>query len=268
MTSSIHPTALVEAGAVLGEGVVVGPYCTVGAEARLGDGVNLLSHVVIAGRTSIGARTRVFPFSSIGHQPQDLKYAGEPSTLEIGEDNTIREHVTISPGTTGGGMVTRVGSRCLLMVGSHVGHDCQVGDSVILSNNVSLAGHCVIDDFVILSGHVGVIQYTHIGPHAFVGALSKVERDVIPYGTVNGYPGELMGLNLVGLKRRGFDREAIHSLRAAYRMIFSSEGTLRERVDDAASLFANEPLVQDLVRFIAEAKDRPLTLPRNGHSDD
>ncbi|MEO6396822.1 MAG: acyl-ACP--UDP-N-acetylglucosamine O-acyltransferase [Devosia sp.] len=267
MNPSVHPTALVEAGATLADDVKIGPFCIVGPETTLGEGVELISHVVVTGRTRIGARTCIYPNASIGHRPQDLKYAGESSSLEIGEDNTIREQVTINPGTAGGGMVTRIGDHCLLMIGAHIGHDCQIGKNVILSNNVSLAGHCIIDDFAIVSGHVGVIQYTHIGAHAFIGALSKVERDVIPYGTVNGYPAELVGLNLVGLRRRGFDREAIHTLRTAYRMIFSSEGTLRERVDDARQLFAEEALVQDIVNFIVEAKDRALTVPRNGHSE-
>ncbi|MEQ1769060.1 MAG: acyl-ACP--UDP-N-acetylglucosamine O-acyltransferase [Devosia sp.] len=267
MSSAVHPTAIVEAGARLADGVKIGPFCIVGADVTLGEDVELISHAVVTGRTTIGPRTKIYPNASIGHQPQDLKYAGEASSLEIGADNTIREQVTVNPGTQGGGMVTRVGDHCLLMIGAHVGHDCQVGNNVILSNNVSLAGHCRIDDYAIVSGHVGVIQHTHIGAHAFIGALSKVERDVIPYGTVNGYPAELVGLNLVGLKRRGFDREAIHTLRAAYRMIFSSEGTLRERVDDAKELFTGEALVQDIVGFIVDAKDRALTLPRNGHSD-
>lgn len=262
MTAAIHPTAIVEAGAELGAGVSVGPYCIVGAETRLDDGVELISHAVVTGRTRIGARTRIFPFASIGHRPQDLKYAGEASTLEIGADCTIREHVTINPGTAGGGMVTRVGDACLLMIGVHVGHDCILGNHVILSNNSGVAGHCVIDDYVIMSGHTGTVQFVHIGAHAFIGGMTKVERDVIPYGTVLGNPAVLSGINLVGLKRRGFDREAIHKLRAAYRMIFSSEGTLRERVEDAAQLFADEPLVQDVVAFI-NAAERPLCLPLN-----
>jgi UDP-N-acetylglucosamine acyltransferase len=187
------------------------------------------------------------------------------SQLEIGTDTTIREHVTINPGTSGGGMLTRVGDHCLLMIGVHIGHDCQIGNNVVLSNNAGVAGHCRIDDYVILGGHVGVIQYIHLGTHSFVGALSKVDKDVIPFGMVIGNPGVLSGINLVGLKRRGFDREAIHRLRAAYRMIFSSEGTLRERVEDAATYFSGESLVQDVVKFVLDAKDRPLTLPRNGH---
>jgi UDP-N-acetylglucosamine acyltransferase len=268
MTANVHPTAIVEDGAQLGEGVTIGPFCMVGSEVKLGENVELISHAVVTGRTTLGARSKVFPFASIGHRPQDLKYSGEPSTLEIGSDTTIREYVTINPGTTGGGMVTRVGSNCLLMIGVHIGHDCQIGNNVILSNEVTFAGHCHVGDYVVVSGHSGAIQFVHIGAHAFIGGLTKVEKDVIPYGTVVGYPAALTGLNLVGLRRRGFDREAIHGLRAAFRMIFSTEGTLRERVDDAAQLFADAELVQDVVRFIVDAKDRPLTLPRNGHGDE
>jgi UDP-N-acetylglucosamine acyltransferase len=264
---TIHPTAIVEPGAKLGEGVTIGPYSIVGADVVLGDGVEVISHAVITGRTTIGARTKIFPFASIGHRPQDLKYAGEPSTLRVGADCTIREHVTINPGTSGGGMETVVGDRCLLMIGVHIGHDCRIGNNVVLSNNTGIAGHGVIDDFAILSGHCGTVQFVHVGAHAFVGGQSKVEKDVIPYGLVNGNPAVMSGLNLVGLKRRGFDREAIHKLRAAYRMIFASEGTLQERVDDASELFADEPLVQDVVKFLSAAKGG-VTLPDNVPTED
>lgn len=267
MPNNIHPTAIVEDGAKLGDGVTVGPFCIVGSNVTLGSGVEIVSHAVVTGRTTIGDGVTIFPFASIGHRPQDLKYAGEPSGLEIGARTIIREHVTINPGTQGGGMVTRVGNDCLVMIGVHIGHDCIIGNNVILSNNVTFAGHCHVDDYVVMSGYSGATQFVHIGAHAFVGGLSKVEKDLIPYGTAVGNPAELMGLNLVGLKRRGFDREAIHNLRTAYRMIFASEGTLRERVDDAAAIFANEELVQDVVKFIIAAKDHPLTLPRNGHSE-
>jgi UDP-N-acetylglucosamine acyltransferase len=267
IASDIHPTAIIEDGAKLGRAVKVGAYSVVGSHVELGDEVELMSHAIVTGRTTLGARSKVFPFASIGHQPQDLKYAGEPSTLEIGTDTTIREHVTINPGTQGGGMVTRIGDHCLIMIGVHIGHDCIIGNNVILSNNVTFAGHCHIDDYVVMSGYSGATQFVHIGAHAFVGGLSKVEKDLIPYGAAVGNPAELSGLNLVGLKRRGFDREAIHNLRTAYRMIFASEGTLRERVDDAAAIFSKEELVQDVVRFIINAKDHPLTLPRNGYSE-
>ncbi len=260
----IHPSAMVSPRAVIGAGVSIGPYCVVGDNVVLGDGVELLSHVVVVGRTEIGARTRVFPFASIGHEPQDLKYRGESSRLVIGTDCTIREHVTMSPGTEGGGMETRVGDHCLLMIGVHVGHDCVLGDHVILSNNAGLAGHCKVGDYAILSGHVGVTQFVQIGAHAFVGGMTKVDNDIIPFGMANGNPGHLAGLNLVGLKRRGFDRESIHKLRAAYRMIFSSEGTLRERVEDASKIFEGDPLVTQVIAFVQKPNGGTFMLPRDG----
>jgi UDP-N-acetylglucosamine acyltransferase len=264
----VHPTAAVSPGARLGANVKIGPYCVVGENVALDDNVELISHVVVAGHTQIGAGTRIFPFASIGHQPQDLKYKGEPSTLTIGQNCTIRENVTINPGTAGGNMTTRIGNNCLFMASAHVAHDCVVGNNVVLANYVGLAGHSVIGDFVAFGGICAVHQFVRIGAHAFIGAQSMIDGDVIPYGMAVGNRARLAGLNLIGLKRRGFDREAIHTLRAAYRMVFSSEGTLRERVDDAAELFKDEPLVQDVVNFIASASDRPLCLPRNGLAEE
>jgi UDP-N-acetylglucosamine acyltransferase len=264
----VHPTAVVSPGARIGANVRIGPYSVIGEDVVLGDDVELVSHVVVAGRTAIGAHTRIYPFASIGHPPQDLKYQGEPSQLTIGERCVIRENVTINPGTLGGTMHTRVGNDCLLMASSHVAHDCQVGDHVVLANYVGLAGHSIIGDHVAFGGTCVVHQFVRIGAHAFIGAQSMVDADVIPYGMAVGNRAKLAGLNLVGLKRRKFDREAIHSLRAAYRMIFSSEGALRERVDDAATMFRSEPLVQDVVAFITAATDRPLCLPRNGSGEE
>ncbi|KQN74159.1 acyl-ACP--UDP-N-acetylglucosamine O-acyltransferase [Devosia sp. BK] len=258
----VHPTAIVASGAQLGAGVKIGPYSIVGENVVLGDGVELISHAVIEGRTTIGADTKVFPFASVGHQPQDLKFHGELSRVEIGARCTIRESVTINPGTEGGGMLTKIGDDCLLMACSHVAHDVLVGNNVVLANYVGLAGHSVIGNNVRFGGMCGVHQFVRIGDHAFVGAHSMVDGDVIPYGMAIGNRARLAGLNLVGLKRAGFDREELHRLRAAYRMIFSSEGTLRERVDDAAGMFKDAKLVQDVVSFIASVKDRPLCLPR------
>lgn len=266
--TDIHPTAVVSPGARLGANVKIGPYTVVGEDVVLGDGVELLSHVAVAGRTEIGADSRIFPFASIGHRPQDLKYGGEPSRLIIGERCTIRENVTINPGTAGGGMETRIGNDCLLMASSHVAHDCRLGNHVVLANYVGLAGHSSIGDYVAFGGMCAVHQFVRIGSHAFIGAQSMIDADVIPYGMAVGNRARLAGLNLVGLKRRKFDREAIHTLRAAYRMVFSSEGTLRERVEDAATMFKNEPLVQDVVNFIAASSDRPLCMPRNGASEE
>ena len=258
----VHPTAIVAKGARLGAGVKIGPYCIVGDNVVLHDNVELISHVVVEGRTTIGASTRIFPFASVGHQPQDLKFHGEDSRLEIGERCTIRESVTINPGTEGGGMLTKVGNDCLLMACSHVAHDAIVGNNVVLANYVGVAGHSVVGDYVRFGGMCAVHQKVRIGSHAFIGAQSMVDGDVIPYGMAVGNRARLAGLNLVGLKRAGFDREAIHTLRAAYRMIFSTEGTLRERVEDAAIMFKGEILVQDVVGFISSTKDRPLTLPQ------
>lgn len=258
----IHPSAVVESGARLGDGVSIGPFCHVGPDVSLGDGVALLSHVVVAGRTTIGARTRVFPFASIGHQPQDLKFHGEASTLSIGDDCLIREGVTMNPGTEAGGLETVVGHRCVFLANSHVAHDCRLGDNVILSNNVMLAGHTRIGDFVILGGGSAVHQFVRIGSHAFVGGLAGVENDVIPYGMALGNRAYLAGLNLVGLKRRGFAREAIHDLRRAYRLLFAAEGTLKERVEDVAAEFADHPQVHEILDFIREGGDRAIVTPR------
>ncbi|WP_404404176.1 acyl-ACP--UDP-N-acetylglucosamine O-acyltransferase [Pelagibacterium halotolerans] len=266
MSSAIHPTAIVSSSAMIGRNVEIGPYCTVGDQVTLDEGVVLTSHVSVDGRTTIGARTKVYPFSSIGHPPQDLKYEGEPSSVIIGKDCVLREYVTVNPGTRGGGMETRIGDNCLLMIGVHVAHDCRVGNHVVMANQASLAGHCIVEDYVRFGGICGVHQFVRIGAHAFVGAMSFVENDVIPYGSVLGNRAYLGGLNLVGLKRRQFDRESIHALRAAYRMIFSNEGTLRERVEDAAEIFKGEKLVEQVIEFVRQPSERALCMPRNGHS--
>lgn len=262
--AKIHATAIVEDGAVLGADTVVGPFCVVGPQVVLGDGVELVSHVSIAGITEIGEKSKVYPFASIGHPPQDLKYHGEASRVVVGRNTTIREQVTISPGTEGGGLVTSVGDDCLLMVGAHVAHDCRVGNSVILVNNATLAGHVHVGDHAILGGLSAVHQWVRIGPHAFLGGLSGLENDLIPYGSAIGDRARLGGLNIVGLKRRGFERESIHKLRAAYRMLFSDEGTLLERVEDVAAMFGDEPLVMQVVEFIRVGGDRRVCMPRNG----
>ena len=265
-SASIHPTAIVASGARLGPNVRIGPYCIVGENVVLDADVELISHVVVEGHTHVGAGTRIYPFASVGHQPQDRKYEGEDSRLEIGERCVIREAATLNPGTAGGGMLTKVGNECLIMASAHVAHDVIIGNNVIMANYVGIAGHCVIGDNVTFGGTVVVHQRTRIGAHAFIGAQSMVDGDVIPYGMAVGNRASLAGLNVVGLKRRQFDREAIHRLRAAYRMIFSNEGTLRERVEDAAELFKNDTLVQDVVDFINSASDRPILVPRNGHA--
>jgi UDP-N-acetylglucosamine acyltransferase len=257
--SALHPTAIVEVGAELGADVRIGPYCHVGPHVVLGDGVELLSHVVVAGNTRIGPRTRIFPFASIGHQPQDLKYKGEESRLEIGADNLIREYVTMNPGTQGGGMLTKIGDGCLFMASAHVAHDCQIGNRVIMANNVALGGHIVIGEYAFLGGQAAVHQFVRIGPNAMIGGLTGVERDVIPYGMVIGDRARLTGLNIIGLQRRGFSRDEIQALRTAYQMIFGEElGTLASRVDEVAERFPDVRPVQDVIAFIRADSSRGL----------
>lgn len=262
--SAIHPTAIVEDGAKLGDGVTVGPFSIVGADAVLGDGVALASHAVVTGRTTVGARTRIFPFASVGHQPQDLKYKGEPSTLDIGSDCLIREGVTINPGTAGGGMKTTIGSFCAFLANSHVGHDCHVGNNVILSNNVMLAGHVEVGDFAILGGGAAVIQFARVGAHSFLGGMSGLEQDLIPYGMALGNRAYLSGLNIIGLQRRDFSRGQIHDLRRAYRLLFAQEGTLLERVADVTEEFRDHPTVMEIVAFIKAGGKRSMCMPKNG----
>ena len=261
--TDIHPTAIVEPGARLGAGVAIGPYCHVGPEVELGEGVELKSHVVVAGRTSIGGGTRIFPFASIGHQPQDLKYRGEASRLVIGRDNLIREHVTMNPGTAGGGMLTQVGDGCLFMVGVHVAHDCLLGDHVIMANNATLAGHVVVGDYAMFGGLSAIHQFVRIGAHAMIGGVTGVERDVIPYGSVVGDRARLVGLNIVGMQRRGFSREEIQALRGAYQMLFDGEnGTFAERLDGVAARFSEARPVKDMLDFIRADSPRGLCQPK------
>lgn len=260
--AEIHSSSVVAPEARLGSGVTIGPFCTVGPDVELGDGVELLSHVAVAGRTTIGARTKIYPFASIGHQPQDLKFKGEPSTLSVGSDCLIREGVTMNPGTEGGGMVTTVGDRCAFLANSHVGHDCRVGNNVVFSNNVMLAGHCTVGDYVIIGGGAAVIQFARVGPHAFVGGMSGLEHDLIPYGMALGNRAYLSGLNIIGLQRRGFSRAQIHDLRRAYRLMFAQEGTLLERVEDVAQEFKDHPIVVEIVEFIRQGGKRSLCTPQ------
>lgn len=261
--SRIHPTAIVDPKARIGEGVAIGPYCTVGGDVALGDNVELVSHVVVAGHTEIGANTRIFPFATVGLPPQDLKYKGEPTRLTVGRDCVIREHATLHPGTVGGGGLTVVGDGCLLMVGCHVAHDCKLGNRVILTNNATLGGHVHVGDHAMMGGLSAVHQFVRIGQHAMVGGMTGVEGDVIPYGLVMGDRARLAGLNLVGLKRRGFSRDEIHALRAAYRMLFAAEGTLAERLDDVTELFGKMKVVMDIVEFIRADANRPICQPKN-----
>jgi UDP-N-acetylglucosamine acyltransferase len=257
----VHPTAIIHPDAKLGEGVAIGPWCMVGANVTLGDRVTLQSNVVIDGSTSIGADTYVHPFAVLGGGPQHLAHKGEVTKLSIGARNQIREHVTMHTGTVKGGGITRVGDDCLFMVASHVAHDCEVGNNVVLANNSSLGGHVSIGDFVFLGGLSGIHQFVRIGRYSFVGGAAMVTKDVIPYGSVWGNHARLEGLNLVGLKRRGFSRDLINALRTAYRMMFAPEGTFQERLDDVLENFADIPQVLEIVHYIREDSNRPICLP-------
>ena len=261
----IHPTAIVAPDAVIAEDVVIGPYCVVGDEVRLGAGVVLRAHVVVDGRTTIGDSTRIFPFASIGLEPQDMKYEGEESSLEIGRNNTIREYVTVNPGTRGGEMVTRIGNHCLLMAGAHVAHDCQIGDHVILVNNATLGGHVVMEDYSILGGLSAVHQFVRIGRHAMIGGMSGVERDVIPYGLVMGDRARLSGINIVGMQRRGFSREDIQGLRSAYQCLFAPDGTLNDRINEMAERFGDVGPVADILSFIRADSNRAICQPKGAN---
>lgn len=263
---AIHPTAIVDSGAKIGSDVTIGPYCCVGPEVELGDGVTLLSHVVVTGRTSVGANTHIFPFASIGHQPQDLKYRGEKSRLIIGHDNIIREYVTMNPGTEGGAMVTRVGDHGLFMIGVHIAHDCQVGNHVVMANNATLGGHVQVGDYAMLGGLSAVHQFVRVGHHAMIGGMSGVEHDVIPYGSAMGDRARLCGLNIIGCKRRGISRDDIHALRTAYRLLFAQEGTMNERLDDVVEMFNGSETVMEIVEFIRADSTRAVCQPRAGNA--
>lgn len=261
----VHSSAIVDPKAQLGEGVEIGPFCVVGADVVLDDGVVLHSHVAVAGRTRIGPRSQVFPFASIGHVPQDLKYGGEPSELVVGADNRIREHVTMNPGTEGGGMVTRVGDGCLFMVGAHVAHDCQIGDRVIMANNATLAGHVAIGDHAIIGGLAAVHQFVRIGHNAMIGGMSGVEHDVIPFGLVMGERARLHGLNIVGLKRSGFEREDIQSLKQAYKTIFAEGGTIAERISELRAAASPGAALDSLLGFLEADSSRALCQPKGSN---
>lgn len=262
--ASIHPTAIVEEGARIAPDVTIGPFCIVGPHVELGPGCRLDSHVVITGRTKLGAGCRVCPFAVIGLEPQHLRYEGEPSTIVIGAHTTIREHVTIHPGTKGGRMATVVGERCLLMAASHVAHDCIVGSGVIMANNATLGGHVTVGDNAFLGGLCAVHQFVRIGQYAMVAGLAGVTEDVIPYGFVIGAPAHLAGLNNVGMKRRDVSREEIRQMRNAYRSLFEGEGAFADRLIEVAEVFADQPRVMEVVDFIKSRSFRDICQPRTG----
>lgn len=261
MTSNIHQTAVIDPKATLGKGVKIGPYCIVGPKVKLGDNVVLHSHVVVDGDTEIGEGTEIFPFASIGTAPQDLKFHGEASRLIIGKRNKIREHVTMNPGTEGGGLLTQVGDDCLFMMGAHVAHDCKVGNRVILANNATLAGHVEVGDFVVIGGLSAVHQFVRIGAHAMIGGMSGIENDVIPYGQASGKRASLVGLNLIGLKRRGFEKDDVNTLRRAYSDLFTGEGTFKDRTDNVESGYKDLAPIKDIVEFLRAEGSRAICLP-------
>jgi len=244
----VHPTAIVDPRAELDSEVEVGPYSVIGAGVRIGKGTKIHSHAAIQGRTTLGESNVVFPFATVGSAPQDLKYKGEPSELTIGSRNTIREYVSLNPGTTGGGMVTRVGDQNLLMMHCHIAHDCTVGSRNVIANGATLGGHVIIEDFVIVGGLVGIHQFVRIGTSAILGAGSMISKDVPPYCNATGDRARLRGLNVEGLKRRGFDLAVIETIRKAYRIAFNS----KLRTDDALQRIRRElPAIPELEKFVA-----------------
>ena len=249
--SMIHPTAIIETGATIAPGVKIGPYCTVGRDVVLDEGVELVSHVSIAGRTRLGAGVKLYPFCTVGLEPQDLKYNGEDTETVIGPRTQVREHASIHRGTVTGSGVTRIGADCLLMATVHVAHDCVLGDGVIISNNVALGGHVEVGDRAVIGGNAALLQFTRVGAGAMVGGLTGVTRDVIPYARVFGTRAELQGLNLIGLKRRGIEKAELAEIRAAYKFLFSGPGVFAERVAQAAGMYKTNALVGDILAFIA-----------------
>lgn len=255
----IDPSARIEAGAVIGNDVSIGPYCTIGAHVRIGDGCRLLGHANLAGHTTIGPRTVIYPFASLGSPPQSYSYRGGPTRLVVGADCDIRENVTMNIGSEDGGGVTEVGNNCFVMVGSHVAHDCKVGNHVVFSNNVLLAGHVEIGDRVVFGGGAAVRQFVRIGEGAMIVGLSGVRADVIPYGMVHGPLADLIGLNVVGMRRGGLAKADIQRVRSAYRSLFFGEGEFRARVDQVVSEYGDNALVGKIIEFIRAGK-RPLTM--------
>lgn len=264
--TNIHTTAIIGPNVRLAADVKVGPYCVIEGDISIGAGSVLKSHVVISGHTTIGKNCQIFPFASLGSAPQDLKYKGEKSQLVVGDHVVVREHVTMNPGTEGGGMLTSVGDHCLFMVASHVAHDCKLGNHVILANNATLAGHVEVGPHAIIGGLAAIHQFVRIGAHAIVGGMSGVEHDVIPYGSVMGERANLAGLNLVGLKRRGFDRDTIHALRNAYKMLFEEEeGTLADRADKMHKEYGSVREVMEIIGFMNDKGSRSLCVPKSAH---
>jgi len=259
--TTIDPSARVAPGATLGKDVSIGPYCIIGPNVVLGDGCRLLAHVHLAGHTSIGANTVIYPFASLGTPPQSVKYRGGPTKLIVGANCEIREHVTMNTGTEDAGGTTEVGSGCLFMVGSHVAHDCRLGNNITFANNASVAGHVTVGDYVFLGAFGGVHQFVRIGEGAMIGGVSGVRDDVIPFGYAVGQHAKLVGINVVGMKRRGYSKQDMHRLRRAYKELFAGTGNFRDRVVSVAKEFDGDPLVGKLIAFINEGGERQLAHP-------
>lgn len=258
--AGIDPTARLADGALIADDVEIGPYCTIGPQVELRAGVRLLSHVNLSGVTVVGERTVIYPFASLGTSPQSNAYRGGATRLMVGVDCRIREGVTISTGSEDGGGVTSVGDRCFLMANSHVAHDCNIGDDVTFANNAVLAGHVQVGNHVFLGGNTAVHQFVRIGESAMLGGGSGIGGDVMPFGFAFGFRAGLVGLNIVGLKRRGYSRDDLHRLRRAYRMLFMGPGTFSERVSAAGTAFAGDSLVEKVLSFIRDGGSRPLMM--------
>ena len=256
----IHNSSVIDKRAKIGKDVKIGPFCYVGQDVQLNEGVELISNVHIEGNTKIGKGTRIFPFASIGTPPQDKKYKGEENSLEIGEDNIIREYVTVNPGTKGGGEKTIIGNNCLLMISSHVAHDCHIGNNVVIANNVPLGGHVTIEDCAVIGGNSAVQQFTRIGRLAMIGGMTGVLKDVIPFGLSFGNRNYLRGINLIGLKRNKYDNKKIMELSQAFKKIFSSKN-LHENLSKINGEYKENDLVKEVINFIEKDKKRPICTP-------
>ena len=258
----IHKTSEIDKKAKISKNVKIGPFCYVGANVELSENVELVSNVHIEGNTTVGKGTKIFPFASIGTQPQDLKYKGEKNSLYIGENNLIREYVTINPGTEGGGFKTLIGNSCLFMISSHIAHDCKIGNNVIIANNVPLGGHVIIEDSVVIGGNSAVQQFTRIGRLAMIGGMTGVLKDVIPFGLSVGNRNFLQGLNLIGLRRHKYDNQKIMALDRAYKDIFASKN-FHDNLSKINGEFKDNELVTEVIKFIEKDKKRPICLPQS-----
>ncbi len=256
----IHKTAIIDSNAKISKNVIIGPFSVIGSNVEIGENTEIQSHVNISGNTIIGKNNKIFPFASIGNSPQDLKFQGEETKLEIGDNNKIREYVSINPGTNGGGGLTKVGNNCLFMVSAHIAHDCFVGSNVILANNVPLGGHAHIDDGAIIGGNSAVQQFTRVGKSAMIGGMCGVVRDIIPYGIAHGNRSILQGLNLIGLRRKNIPNKEILILSEAYKEIFKNEN-LTENLTNLSNEYKDNELVSEVVGFIEKDKKRPICTP-------